>query len=67
MKDRLVNLLIFLKLVDDHDKNLSLTNVALIVVITKMALLAQFSMVDAGTLLVAIGNYNMKKWMNNDK
>jgi hypothetical protein len=48
MKQKILRALIFLRLIDDHDGNLSLTNIALIVLLTKFMM---------GTM---VGNFNLK-------
>jgi hypothetical protein len=55
--------LIFFRLVDAHDGLISLTNVALIVVIVKLVLVKTPGLTELGTLLLALANYNAKKWM----
>lgn len=66
MKETLMKALIFLRLVDGHDETLSLTNISLIIVITKLALLKNPSMVDISALLLALLNTNIKKLLNKD-
>lgn len=61
MKAGMKRLLVFLRLVDDHDSNISLTNVALIVVISKLIFVPHPTVFDLGTLLLALANYNAKK------
>jgi hypothetical protein len=56
----------FLRLVDAHDGQLSLTNIALIVVIVKLALIQNAGLTDIGALLLALANYNYKKVLNSD-
>jgi hypothetical protein len=41
---------------------LSLTNIALIIVVIKLAYVEQANMLDLGTLLLALANYNIKKY-----
>lgn len=57
----------FLRIIDPHDGQVSLTNVALIVVLIKIAASASFSMVDAGALFVTLLSYQGKKIINKDK
>lgn len=61
------NALSFLRIIDPHDGQISLTNVALIVVLIKIAASASFSMVDAGALFVTLLSYQGKKIINKDK
>jgi hypothetical protein len=60
---KMKRLLIFFRLVDAHDGLISLTNVALIVVIVKLTLVKTPGLTELGTLLLALANYNAKKWM----
>lgn len=64
MKQFILKALIFLKIVDEHDENISLTNVGLIVVLVKLAIVQSASIVDIGGLLLALLNYNAKKMIN---
>ena len=57
----------FLKLVDEHDQKLSLTNLALIVVVIKLALAPVVSITDVGTLFVTLLAYSAKKTINNQQ
>jgi hypothetical protein len=50
----------FLRLVDENGQ-LSLTNVAVLVVLVKLALTQNASLVDAGALFVSLLNYSGKK------
>jgi hypothetical protein len=56
--------LTFLNLVDSSG-NLSITNVAVIVVITKIALLKSFSLTEASALLITMVNYAHKRFETN--
>lgn len=56
----------FLRLIDDHDGNISLTNVALLIVLTKLALTQNASLIDAGSLLITLLSYQGKKLINKD-
>jgi len=62
MKPAIFGILRFFKLIDDSNQ-LSLTNIALIIVIVKLAMIQQASMMDLGTLLLALANYNIKKYL----
>ena len=55
----------FLNLLD-NDGNLSITNIAVIVGITKMALAHQFSGVDATSLVATLLNYAHKRVINDN-
>lgn len=65
MKSKIKSLFTFLKLIDKHDGQLSLTNVAVIVVVTKMALAPVASITDVGTLFITLLAYSSKKVINN--
>lgn len=54
----------FLRLVDPHDGQLSLSNIAVWVVLAKVALIRDAGMVDVGALLVAMLNYAYKRRVN---
>jgi hypothetical protein len=56
----------FIRLVDPHDGLLSLTNIALIVVIVKIATAPSTSLGDLGGLFVALASYQAKKLINKD-
>jgi hypothetical protein len=64
MKHYLFEVLIFLRLIDRHDETISITNVALYIVLFKLALVQQASMIDVGSVFVALSNYNIKKYLN---
>jgi hypothetical protein len=53
--------LTFIKIMDDHDESLSLTSIALWVVLVKLALVQSASIVDIGALLVSLASYQGKK------
>lgn len=63
----MTKILTFLRIIDEHDGLISLTNVALFVVLFKIAFAASFSMVDAGALFVTLLSYQGKKLINKDK
>jgi len=60
MKDKLLKLLKFCNLTD-KDNNLSISNIAVIVVIIKIALAATLDWATAATLLMALLNYGHKR------
>lgn len=62
MKAFFIRVGLFLRLIDDQH-NLSLTNIATIIVVIKLALAQQASAIDLGTLLLALANYNVKKYL----
>lgn len=56
----------FLRLVDQHDGLISLTNVALIVAIWKLATAPAAGPIDLGGLMLGLAAYNAKKFLNRD-
>ena len=52
----------FLRLIDKHDGLLSLTNIALIVVIAKLIFVQNAGVMDLGALLLSLAAYNFKKY-----
>lgn len=63
----MINFLSFFRIIDPHDGQLSLTNVALIVVLGKILAASSVSIVDAGALFVALLSYQGKKVINKNK
>lgn len=61
----MLRVLKFLNLLD-ADGNLSITNVAVIVCVTKMALAAQMNGCDLGALLAVLLNYGHKRMVNSN-
>jgi hypothetical protein len=57
---------IFVRLVDAHDETLSITNIAVYIVLVKLALAQQASLVDCGGLLISLSHYGYKKYINKD-
>lgn len=66
MKQNLLKVLVFLRICDPFDNSLSITNLAMFVVLYKLAVVQTTSVNDLGTLLVALGGYNLKKFINAD-
>lgn len=64
MKDKIMKALIFLRIVDDHDQLLSLTNVALIIALAKLCMATSTSMTDIGGLFTVLLAYTSKKYIN---
>lgn len=60
----LKKILIFIRLVDVHDGLLSITNVALFVVLYKLFMVQTASITDIGALFIGLANYNVKKYIN---
>lgn len=59
----LTRALLFLNLLDVQG-NLSITNIAVIVCVTKIALAPQFSIAECGALMVSLLNYAHKRHTN---
>ena len=58
--DKLTKILQFLRVVDEN-KQLSITNIALIIILIKLAIAPALSITEAGTLLITLGNYGHKR------
>jgi len=56
----------FFRLVNG-DNNLSLTNIACIIILFKLALIPQYGLEDLGVLFVVLLNYSAKKVITKDK
>lgn len=56
----MIKVLSFLRLVDEN-KQISLTNIGVMIVLTKLALVQQAGVADLGALLLALVSYNCKK------
>jgi hypothetical protein len=59
------SVLAFLNILD-REGNLSITNLAVIITLTKLAIAPQASLVDTGTLLIALANYSHKRLVTRD-
>lgn len=55
----------FLNLLD-HEGGLSITNLAVIVVLIKLAVAPAATLTEAGALLISLGNYMHKRSVNKD-
>lgn len=63
-----MKVLAFLRIIDEHDGKLSLTNLAVIVALLKLALASQVvAPTDLGTIIAALAAYQAKKWINTPK
>lgn len=68
LKSKLLKIGQFFKVVDSHDKNLSLTNLAVWVVIVKLATAKEaISPIDIGALIGTLLPYQAKKYINKMK
>lgn len=64
LKAKAMQALIFLRVVDAHDLTISLTNLGLIVVLVKLALVKQASMTDLGAMFLSLLAYQTKRMTN---
>jgi hypothetical protein len=64
---QLISLLKFLRVVDSADGQVSLTSLGLIVVLVKVALIREPSLVDLGALLGVLAMYSHKKMLYTEK
>lgn len=60
-----LRILKFFNLLDSQD-NLSVTNIAVIVCVTKIAIAPQFSITEVGALMVTLLNYAHKRYINDN-
>lgn len=58
------SLLIFFRVIDEHDGKISLTNLAVIITLVKLSLAPATSIVDIGALCISLMNYAGKKLIN---
>ena len=56
----MIKVLQFLRLVDENNQ-ISLTNIAMIIVLVKLACAQQAGVADLGALMLALASYNCKK------
>lgn len=61
---RLISILSFFRIVDAHDETLSITNIALYIVLYKLTMAPAINITDVGALVIALGNYSIKKIIN---
>lgn len=66
IKSFLVKALIFVKLVDGPDQTLSITNIALYIVLYKLLMAQTTSLTDIGALFIGLSSYSYKKYLNQD-
>lgn len=64
IKTKLKDFFVFIRLVDPFDGNLSLTNIGLIIVLVKLAVVQQASLTDISALFLALISYQSKKIIN---
>lgn len=63
--EKLIRTLQFFRVVDESG-NLSLTNIALVVVLVSLVNRPELSVADIGSLVAAIAGYQFKRWMQPD-
>jgi hypothetical protein len=66
LRQFLYNTAVFLKIVDPHDSNISLTNLCLIIMLYKLAAMQNMNAMDLGSFFVALTSYNYKRYVNKD-
>jgi hypothetical protein len=66
LKDKLIGILAFFRLLDEN-KQISLTNLAVIIVLIKMWDLKELDLTAASTLLGVIGAYQFKRYIQRGK
>lgn len=66
MKALLIRIANFLRLIDETG-NLSITNIAVMIVVVKMALCVTCSMADFAALLTVLVSYHFKRYINTQK
>lgn len=59
-------LLAFLRIIDPHDRNISITNIALVITLYKLAVAPQASITDVAAVMVSLSSYSIKKYINKD-
>jgi hypothetical protein len=62
----MIKLLSFFRIIDEYDKKLSITNCAVIIVLIKLTLAPNTSVMDTGALFIAMASYAYKKHINKD-
>lgn len=62
----LCRLLSFFRIIDEHDYSISLTNIAMYIVMWKLISTNNSSIVDLGAFFCALSGYNFKKYINKD-
>jgi hypothetical protein len=63
MKQLLIKIGKFTRLIDENN-TLSITQIACMIVLFKLALAPSTNIIDLGTLLVTLGHYSVKKYLN---
>lgn len=60
----IIKTMTFLRIIDQHDGQLSISNLAVLITLGKIAFAPTASLTEAGALFVALGNYAYKKHVN---
>lgn len=60
----LMKILTFFRLVDAHDLTLSITSIGMYISLYRLATTPQASYNDIGALLITLGGYSYKKFIN---
>ena len=63
---RLFKILTFFRVIDVNDQLLSITSLAMYISLYRLVTTPQASYTDVGALLVTLGNYGYKKYLNKD-
>lgn len=66
MKATFFKVLAFCRIIDSYDQTLSLTNIGLIIILVKLAIVQQTSLVDLGALFLGLLSYQSKKVLTKD-
>lgn len=66
MKDKIIKTLAFFRLLDENAQ-LSLTNIAVIIVLVHMAFTPNLNLLEVSTLLGVIGAYQFKRYIQRNK
>ena len=64
MKAFTIRALQFIRFTDPHDGNISLSNIALMVVLVKLSFVPATTLTDTVPLFLALANYTAKKYIN---
>lgn len=64
LKEQAIKALTFLRIIDQHDGLMSITNVQSIIVLVKLAVQPSVGIVEIGGLLIALASHQGKKLIN---
>lgn len=65
MKNFLLNILQVFRILDEN-RQISITNIAVIIVLVKLWQTPSTNMTDVGSLFIALSHYGYKKYLNKD-